>query len=246
MGAKSQQELAKLVAENLLAFDPKFWLRMATRADAAESREEKDRLTALANTVMTIVDTIVARTNTQVADSSKVLQAIMAAAANEHGEWELPLSTEKADAMRREVAKHEGALDEALLSNAFAWMRKAADDRLDGMVALLQKVLQLYAGHALSKGSGGTGRQAEGEGGAAEEAVQRLLAADEDRWDALLSEAVASEVSEAALVGALRRRMEKTVLVLPSGSYAQRVQAEYLSELEARATKAFQNANQVT
>ena len=65
-GAKSQQELAKLVAENLLAFDPKFWLRMATRADAAESREEKDRLTALANTVMTIVDTIVARTNTQV------------------------------------------------------------------------------------------------------------------------------------------------------------------------------------
>ena len=48
-GAKSQQELAKLVAENLLAFDSKFWLRMATRADAAESREDKERLTALAN-----------------------------------------------------------------------------------------------------------------------------------------------------------------------------------------------------
>ena len=41
-------------------------------------------------------------------------------------------------------------LDEALLSNAFAWMRKAADDKLDGMVALLQKVLQLYAARALS------------------------------------------------------------------------------------------------
>ena len=48
-GAKSQQELAKLVAENLLAFDSKFWLRMATRADAAESRDDKERLTALAN-----------------------------------------------------------------------------------------------------------------------------------------------------------------------------------------------------
>jgi len=36
-------------AENLLAFDSKFWLRMATRADAAENREEKERLTALAN-----------------------------------------------------------------------------------------------------------------------------------------------------------------------------------------------------
>lgn len=47
-------------------------------------------------TVMTIVDTIVSRTNTQVADSAKVLQAILAAAANERGEWELPLSAEKA------------------------------------------------------------------------------------------------------------------------------------------------------
>lgn len=54
------------------------------------------------------------------------------------------------------------------------------------------------------------------------------------------------QVGEAALVGALRRRMEKTVLVLRSGSYAQRVQAEFLSELEARASKAFQNASQVS
>ncbi len=43
------------------------------------------------------------------------------------------------ESMRRAVAAHRGSLDEALLSNAFAWMRKAADDRLDGMVALLQK-----------------------------------------------------------------------------------------------------------
>ena len=42
--------------------------------------------------------------------------------------------------MRGKLVEHEDALDEALLSNAFAWMRKAADDRLDGMVALLQKV----------------------------------------------------------------------------------------------------------
>lgn len=39
---------------------------------------------------------------------------------------------------------------QALLSNAFAWMRKASDDKLDGMVALLQKVLQLYAAKTLS------------------------------------------------------------------------------------------------
>ncbi len=45
---------------------------------------------------------------------------------------------------------------QALLSNAFAWMRKASEDSLDGMVALLQKVLQLYAAKALSNsGAGG-------------------------------------------------------------------------------------------
>ena len=37
----------------------------------------------------------------------------------------------------------------------------------------------------------------------------------------------------------LQRRMESVVLGLPSGSYAQRVQAEYLKELEERARGVF-------
>lgn len=48
-GANGQQELTQLVAENLLAFDQKFWIRLATRADAAQSSEEKDALKNLAN-----------------------------------------------------------------------------------------------------------------------------------------------------------------------------------------------------
>ena len=44
---------------------------------------------------------------------------------------------------------------QALLSNAFAWMRKASDDHLEGMVALLQKVLQLYAASTLSESGAG-------------------------------------------------------------------------------------------
>ena len=44
---------------------------------------------------------------------------------------------------------------QALLSNAFAWMRKASDDHLEGMVALLQKVLQLYAASTLSDSRAG-------------------------------------------------------------------------------------------
>jgi hypothetical protein len=38
---------------------------------------------------------------------------------------------------------------------------------------------------------------------------------------------------------ALQRKMEGTVLGLQSGSYAQRVQAEYLKEVEARAKRVY-------
>ena len=47
--------------------------------------------------------------------------------------------------------------------------------------------------------------------------------------------------SEASLAEALQRRMEAVVLGLPSGSHAQRVQAEYLKELEARAQTVFED-----
>jgi hypothetical protein len=33
---------------------------------------------------------------------------------------------------------------QALLSNAFAWMRKSSEDSLDGMVALLQKARNMW------------------------------------------------------------------------------------------------------
>lgn len=44
------------------------------------------------------------------------------------------------------------------------------------------------------------------------------------------------------MLAALRIKMEVLVLSLPSGSYAQRVQAEYLKELEGRVQAAFQTA----
>lgn len=47
------------------------------------------------------------------------------------------------------------------------------------------------------------------------------------------------ELSESSFTQALQRKMEATVLGLKSGSYAQRVQAEYLKELEDRAKAVF-------
>lgn len=63
------------------------------------------------------------------------------------------------------------------------------------------QVLQLYAAHALSRSGSAGGRDGEGGSSAAEEAVQRLLAADEESWDALLGEAARSEVRRKTLPG---------------------------------------------
>jgi hypothetical protein len=49
----------------------------------------------------------------------------------------------------------------------------------------------------------------------------------------------AGVLSEAAFTTALQKRMEQTVLGLKSGSYSQRVQAEYLKELESRGKAIF-------
>lgn len=68
---------------------------------------------ACAQTVMRLVDAIVKQTNTQLSDSSKVLQDILAAAANERGEWDLPLSKAQVGAMRAAMDARPEHLNEA-------------------------------------------------------------------------------------------------------------------------------------
>lgn len=209
----------------MMAFDQKFWIRVAARSDTAPPAD-KERLASLASAVMGLVDAAVARTDTQLTAAGEVLQRILAAGADERGEWLLPLAPDRVAAMRAALdaaAAGPGGLDEeALLSNAFAWMRKASDDGQAGLVRLLQRALQLYAARAL----------AGCEGGKEDEATAALAAvadAEEDEWEGRLR---AAGLSPAGFEAAIRRRMEAVVLGLPSGSYAQRVQAEYLKEVE--------------
>eukprot|EP00198_Chlamydomonas_reinhardtii_P011959 XP_001701296.1 predicted protein [Chlamydomonas reinhardtii] len=213
LSAKSQQQLAQLVAENVVAVDTKFWMRIATRNDTAASKEDKDKL------------------QQQLADSGAVLQDILVAAADDKGEWYLPLTDDQVESVREALNRHRDRLDEALLSNAFAWIKKSSEDGFDGMVQLLQLVLQLYAARQLATG--------ETEG--VEGAVNKLLGSQEKQWTPLLRQLVAEgQLTEAAFMEALQRKMEGVVLGLQSGSYAQRVQAEYLKEAEARAKSVFQ------
>lgn len=111
-------------------------------------------------------------------------------------------------------------------------MRKAAEDKLEGMVVLIQKVLQLYAARTLKAD------EIDGVSGFFNE----LLDMDADGWEAAIShKAQKSDLEEEELMKAIQMKLENTIL-LPGGSYAQRVQVEYLSEMKNRAKAAFASA----
>jgi hypothetical protein len=62
------------VAENIFSFDAKFWMRIATRNDSLKNEADKDKLKAVADTVMVLVDAMVKQTEQQLNDSAAVLQ----------------------------------------------------------------------------------------------------------------------------------------------------------------------------
>ena len=63
---------------------------------------------------MRLVDAVVKRTNADVTDAANVLQDILAAAANERGEWEMPLSEENTAAMRQALEARSQHLNEVI------------------------------------------------------------------------------------------------------------------------------------
>ncbi|XP_019054115.1 PREDICTED: uncharacterized protein LOC104602014 isoform X2 [Nelumbo nucifera] len=56
-------ELQKLVAENVLAFNESFWIRLAARTETCKSEDDKKDYEELALSVMSIVDRLVHKTN---------------------------------------------------------------------------------------------------------------------------------------------------------------------------------------
>lgn len=228
LGSTSQEQLAHTIAENALSFDQKFWLRLAARTDTADE-EGQEQLKSLATTVMQIVDAMVQRTDEKLSGSSEILEQILIAGADEDtGEWSVPLPAERVAAMKEVMVANYESVDEALLSSCFAWMKKASEDKLDGMVYILQTVLQLYASIELA-GVEGTST-----------ALGNVLKAPEGEWEGIIREMNASgEISEESFLEEVQKKMETIVLGRSSGSYDQRILAEFLSELQERANAAF-------
>ena len=192
-------------------------------------------------------------------DRAKDVEAVVKAAAEpDSGEFLVPLSAERVKAMREALAKLDrSALDEGFLSTVDSWMNKSHQDGMDGMVGILQKVLQMYAGMEIKRaraelqanvGAAVSGKsQATADEVLAEEErqgpkpaaalMERLMEVDAGLWDVELRksfEDAENGVSSKALMGEVQRTIEGVVLGLENGSMAQRVQAEFLRELVQR------------
>ena len=121
------------------------------------------------------------------------------------------------------------ALDDGFVATLKAYMKKAAEDNLDGLLAVLRQVLQVYAAERLILLVKTSSLEPE-----VERVLLSALSTGPEEWDSVLREQVASEdasCSTSQLQGALQDKMGEVVLGMPSGSPAQSVLAEFVSEL---------------
>lgn len=236
---------------------PRFFVRIAERSDMA-SAEEKQKLSALAENLVTTLEAVVSTTEDKLDERAKEVEKVLKAASEpDSGEFLVPLSEERILAMRQVLQDKidPSSLDEGFLTTVDAWMNKSSQDGMDGMVVILQKVLQMYAGTSISRarkalqvqvGAAVTGKDLETAEKLVEENtsepkpalifMEELLNMDTDEWNSKLQQQFASEdgVKPRELMGEVQRTIEGVVLGLENGSMAQRVQAEFLRELVSR------------
>lgn len=247
------QNMAQLVAENVLAFDAPFWLRLAARADLCTTDDDREEYEELASQIMNIVETIVSKTKEKIESSTDVLKAIIKPLVEDDDEIVWPPRNQTALVeMRKEVEKREleNFLDESFLSEVSAQLRQAKEDQdKPGLIAILQKVLQLYSACLLSKRSYAS---KDGVVDKAEELLEQVLYADEDKWNDLLRSGFiysGDTVQSEDFFIAVDRRIERTLMRTENGSYQQRVLAEYIREIETRAEAliaAFQSSTPIS
>mmetsp|Transcript_4715 Transcript_4715/g.6204 ORF Transcript_4715/g.6204 Transcript_4715/m.6204 type:complete len:239 (-) Transcript_4715:607-1323(-) len=153
MNSASSSELPNLVAKEVKKVaSPQFFMAIADKADKASTEEDKEKLNKLANEVTQILEELLKVAENQMDKASKVVEAIVVSAAEKDGQFLVPLSAERKQAMKQVVEQFSEELDDNFLSTVSTWMNKAQEDKMDGMVQILQRVLQLYAANALQIG----------------------------------------------------------------------------------------------
>jgi len=132
---------------------PRFFLRIAERAEIESNPLEKEKLSTLAQNLAFTIEAVVSTTEDKLDDRARVLESVVKAAAEpDSGEFLVPLPPERVESIRVEMEKVDHLdLDEGFLSSVDTWINKSYQDGMDGMVSILQKVLQMYAAIAISR-----------------------------------------------------------------------------------------------
>ncbi|CAJ1933600.1 unnamed protein product [Sphenostylis stenocarpa] len=197
------RELQKLVVENILAFNPSFWVRLAARTDTCKSEDDKKDYEELAASVMSVVDCVVHKTNEKIESSTDVLKGVLKPVIDEEGEIPWPPRDPQAVTLMEKVCteisqrEQEGQLDEGFLAEVNAQLRQAKEDGdKPGLEAMLRKVLQLYASKVLSKRS-------------------YAIKAPEQEWNNILINGLtigAGDISAEELFAVLKKRRERVLI----------------------------------
>jgi hypothetical protein len=145
----TQQEIPKLLAENMKMVDQRLFLRLAEMSDAEEDEFQQLRIRQLATAVTAAVEELLQKADSQLNTDAANVQTLLRAVATEEGEFELPVPAERMIALRAAVRTLLPALDEGFVGTVKAYMQKANEDGLDGMVDVLRKLLQTYASERL-------------------------------------------------------------------------------------------------
>lgn len=238
------REIQKLVVENILAFNPSFWVRLAARTDTCKSDDDKKDYEELATTVMNVVDCVVHKTKEKIESSTDVLKGVLKPVIDAEGEipWP-PRDPQALTLMEKEISQREqeGQLDEGFLAEVNAQLRQAKEDGdKPGLEAMMQKVLQLYASIVLSKRSYAMkGKEVLKD----EQLLETIIQAPEQEWSHILINGLtigAGDISAEDLFAVLKKRIERVLIRTEGGSYQQRILTEYLKGIETRAEEIVQ------
>lgn len=121
-------ELPNAVSRSIrVVSSPRFFLRIAERADEAADAFEKEKLSALAENLVNTIQAVVSMTEDSLDERAKDVEKVVKAASEpDSGEFLVPLSKERLDSMRSVVEELDGDdLNEGFLTTVDSWMNKA-------------------------------------------------------------------------------------------------------------------------
>lgn len=218
-----------MLAENLKSIDQRLFLRLAEMSDTEEDDYEKLRIRQLATLVSSSLETILQQADEQMNADAESVQNLLRTMALENGEFELPVPPAQIAALRSAIQAADPPLDEGFVGTVKAYMKKASDDGLEGMVDVLRVLLQAYAAERLRTLSASSDADA-----GVQATLSAVLDAQPEEWDATIRKGCLSDGATCTaedFTGTLQDKMGEVVLGMPAGSAVQSVIAEYLNEL---------------